>query len=110
MRLLQSGQRGALSLTKDLIDSIPPYAILLHTWSVNDDDEMTFDDLPNKRGENKAGRAKLHFCREQGEERRRPRIFLGGHMLHIVMSVLVKSPTKRGCICRRKWRAHIPSL
>ena len=26
------------------------------------------------------------------------------YMLHIVMSTLVNSPTKRRCICRRKWR------
>jgi len=38
-------------------------------------------------------------------------VFLGGYMLHIVMSALVNSPIKRRCICRRKWRrAHIPSL
>jgi hypothetical protein len=37
MRLLKFDNRGELSLTKDLIESIPSYAILSHTWG--DDEE-----------------------------------------------------------------------
>ena len=64
MRLLTTGKRGKLSLTNDLIDNVPPYAILSHTW-VADDDEVTFDDVKHRRGKSKAGYAKLQFCQER---------------------------------------------
>ena len=64
MRLLQSDSRGNLSLTTDLIDDFPRYAILSHTWGA-DGDEVTFDDLQNGAGRDKTGYAKLQFCREQ---------------------------------------------
>ena len=32
MRLLQVDENDELSLTDDLVDNIPPYAILSHTW------------------------------------------------------------------------------
>ena len=44
MRLLKIGSRRELSLTKDIVDNIPLYAILSHTWGA-DHDEVTFDDL-----------------------------------------------------------------
>ena len=64
MRLLKIGSRGELSLTKDIVDNIPPYAILSHTWGA-DHDEVTFDDLENGLGKSKAGYAKLQFCGKQ---------------------------------------------
>jgi Heterokaryon incompatibility protein (HET) len=75
MRLLKRGPQDEISLTKDLVDGIPPYVILSHTWSANDDDEVTFDDLQNKRDDNKAGWAKLHFCGEQTKEDGGPEYF-----------------------------------
>ncbi len=64
MRLLHIGERGELSLTDDLLDNVPPYTILSHTWGA-DYDEVTFDDMKHGHGKNKAGYAKLHFCQER---------------------------------------------
>jgi hypothetical protein len=67
MRLLKFGSRDGLSLTKNLIEDIPSYAILSHTWGA-DDDEVTFDDLKNGSGNSKAGYAKIQFCGEQARK------------------------------------------
>jgi Heterokaryon incompatibility protein (HET) len=64
MRLLKWGSRGELSLTKDFVDDVPPYAILSHTWGA-DKDEVTLNDLgdlANGSGKSKAGYIKLQFC------------------------------------------------
>ena len=37
MRLLKLGSRGEVSLTKDFINDTPRYAILSHTWGVDED-------------------------------------------------------------------------
>ena len=67
MRLLKCDPGGDFSLTKDLIDVIPAYAILSHTWGA-DEDEVNFDDLEKRRAENKIkGYTKLQFCREQAK-------------------------------------------
>jgi hypothetical protein len=67
MRLLQLSQHGELSLTKDLVLKIPPYAILSHTWG-DDDDEVTFDDLEKGLYKNKVGHTKLQFCGNQARK------------------------------------------
>jgi hypothetical protein len=67
MRLLQLSQRGQLSLTKNLVSNIPPYAILSHTWG-DDDDEVTFDDLEKGLGKSKFGYTKLQFCGNQASK------------------------------------------
>jgi hypothetical protein len=67
MRLLKLSSPGKLSLTKDLHDDIPPYAILSHTWGV-DEHEVTFSDLENGSCKSKAGYAKLRFCGEQARK------------------------------------------
>jgi hypothetical protein len=67
MRLLKLDSAGKLSLTKDLLDDIPPYAILSHTWGA-DEDEVTFSDLENRSYQSKAGHAKLRFCGEQASK------------------------------------------
>jgi hypothetical protein len=64
MRLLERKNNGEFSLTKDLIDNVPPYAILSHTWGA-DVEEVTFKDLMDHTGKNKAGYAKIRFCGEQ---------------------------------------------
>jgi Heterokaryon incompatibility protein (HET) len=64
MRLLELRSNGSFSLTKHLIDNIPLYAILSHTWG-SDEEEVTFEDLINQSGENKAGYTKLQFCGRQ---------------------------------------------
>src|ERR1700761_2033111 len=66
MRLLEitSIEKGEIKLTKDLINSIPPYAILSHTWG-DEDDEVTFEDLAAGTGLDKAGYNKIRFCVKQ---------------------------------------------
>jgi Heterokaryon incompatibility protein (HET) len=67
MRLLEVDSHGELSLTKNFIEDIPPYAILSHTWGA-DEDEVTLSDLENGSGKGKAGYVKIQFCREQAEK------------------------------------------
>ena len=67
MRLLQLKSGSELSLTEDLIDNIPPYAILSHAWGT-DRDELTFDDLYNGLGKNKSGYAKINLCAQQAKK------------------------------------------
>ncbi|KAF2183856.1 heterokaryon incompatibility [Zopfia rhizophila CBS 207.26] len=64
MRLLELKNHGEFSLTKDLIDNVPSYAILSHTWG-EDDEEVTFKDLVEGSGKSKAGYRKIQFCGEQ---------------------------------------------
>ncbi|KAF2192389.1 HET-domain-containing protein [Zopfia rhizophila CBS 207.26] len=64
MRLLELRSHGELSLTKDLIINIPPYAILSHTWG-EDDEEVTFKDFAEGSGKSKAGYRKIQFCGKQ---------------------------------------------
>jgi hypothetical protein len=64
MRLLQLKPDGELSLTRDLINDFPPYAILSHTWGP-DTDEVTLGDLLDKTGKRKIGYDKIRFCGEQ---------------------------------------------
>ena len=69
MRLLQRSDTGEFSLTKNFgcDEAIPPYAILSHTWGA-DTEEVTFDDLTNGTGKNKAGYEKIQFCGEQARQ------------------------------------------
>src|SRR5262245_4339449 len=65
MRLLEYGHDGEFSLTKDLVgDNIPQYAILSHTWGP-DTEEVTFKDLVDGTGKDKAGYDKIRFCAGQ---------------------------------------------
>ena len=64
MRLLKITSHCEFSLTKDLINNIPPYAILSHTWG-DDDQEVTFKDLTEGSGKTKVGYRKIQFCGEQ---------------------------------------------
>ncbi len=66
MRLLEHNGHGEFSLTRDLIEDIPPYAILSHTWG-EDDEEATFQDLTGEIGKSKTGYKKIQFCAEQGD-------------------------------------------
>ena len=67
MRLLLRSNAGEFSLTKEFLgdDIIPPYAILSHTWS--EGEEVTFKDLIEGTGKNKAGYKKIQFCGQQAE-------------------------------------------
>ena len=69
MRLLKLEDRGEVSLTEDLLKSIPPYGILSHTWG-EDHDEVTYDDLYSGHGKSKPGYEKIQFCWQQAKKDR----------------------------------------
>ena len=60
MRLLSWRTDDDFELTTFDDESLPPYAILSHTWA--DSQEVTFADLEAGIGKEKAGYAKLRFC------------------------------------------------
>jgi hypothetical protein len=64
MRLLRVDENGEFRLTVDLIDDIPRYAILSHTWG-EVHEEVDFKDLTLGPRKTKAGYKKLRFCAEQ---------------------------------------------
>ena len=64
MRLLEIKTPSEFSLTEDLINNIPPYVILSHTWG-EDKEEVTFNDLVTGAGKSKTGYRKIQFCAEQ---------------------------------------------
>jgi hypothetical protein len=67
MRLLQCDD-GKVSLTKDFVGAhIPAYAILSHTWGL-DSEEVTYQDLVNGSGKDKAGYKKIWFCANQAQQ------------------------------------------
>ncbi|KAF1996946.1 heterokaryon incompatibility [Amniculicola lignicola CBS 123094] len=67
MRLLLRSSTGEFSLTKEFVgdDVIPLYAILSHTWK--EGEEVTFQDLKEGTGQDKAGYNKIRFCGQQAE-------------------------------------------
>ena len=67
MRLLLHSNTGEFSLTTDLVgdDTIPPYAILSHTWK--EGEEATFKDLMDGTGKSKTGYDKIRFCGQQAK-------------------------------------------
>jgi len=62
MRLLHFDSSERLFLTDFSQKTIPPYAILSHTWG---DAEFLFEDLVNDAGKSKAGYEKILFCGKQ---------------------------------------------
>ena len=62
MRLLYFDSFRRLTSADFSQKTIPPYAILSHTWG---DNEFLFEDLVNGTGESKAGYKKIIFCGEQ---------------------------------------------
>jgi hypothetical protein len=63
MRLLQVDENGDFILIDDLIDSIPPYAILSHTWGEYHQ-EVSFKDLTIGPRRAISGYKNLRFCSE----------------------------------------------
>ncbi|EDN93109.1 hypothetical protein SS1G_08974 [Sclerotinia sclerotiorum 1980 UF-70] len=65
MRLLECDNADGYRLTKVLLDnSIPPYAILSHTWG-SDEQEVNFEDINSGNGKAKTGYEKIQFCGKQ---------------------------------------------
>lgn len=76
MRLIQITRHRfggrSLSRTAELAeDRIPQYAILSHTWAIDNNEEVQFSDLSStdaiKRAKSKPGFRKLKFCMRQAE-------------------------------------------
>lgn len=67
MRLLRLDQVDRLGLHEFIGKSIPPYAILSHTWGP-DNEEISFKDLTEGTGKDKAGLKKILFCADQAAE------------------------------------------
>ena len=67
MRLLEFSSHGELRITPNIVEDIPPYAILSHTWGA-DDDEVTFNDLQNGSAKTKAGYTKIDICGQQAKK------------------------------------------
>jgi hypothetical protein len=63
MRLLKRLPGDTFELTSFDDDDPPPYAILSHTWT--EDQEVTYQELEAGRGRDKAGFDKIRFCGEQ---------------------------------------------
>lgn len=66
MRLLRLHDNDQLTLSDNLIHDLPPYEILSHTWGP-DGEEVTFQDLTEKRGTQKPGYQKILFCGRQAK-------------------------------------------
>jgi hypothetical protein len=63
MRLVEHLPDGTFRLTEKFINGTnPQYAILSHTW---EDEEVTYEDMVEGSGRNKAGYEKIKFCAEQ---------------------------------------------
>ncbi|KAI0154225.1 heterokaryon incompatibility [Xylariaceae sp. FL1272] len=65
MRLLVCQADGTFRLTDDLLDPIPPYAILSHTWSRNEKDEVTYNDMCDGSVSKKSVYRKILLCGKQ---------------------------------------------
>lgn len=66
MRLLRWKNEDQFSLTRHLFENdVPPYAIFSHRW---DDEEVTFTDVQQGRGQSKAGYAKIRFCGQRAQQ------------------------------------------
>jgi hypothetical protein len=66
-RLLHHDEDGILrfsEFTKN-VDSVPPYAILSHTWDLDNSKEVTFEDIKNHRANLKPGYHKIEFCQQR---------------------------------------------
>jgi hypothetical protein len=67
MWLLSRPDYGGYRLTEFHDDSVPPYAILSHTWLQHDSAEPTFRDLKEGLGQEKLSYKKIEFCGEQAK-------------------------------------------
>ncbi|KAH3950978.1 hypothetical protein HBI56_087340 [Parastagonospora nodorum] len=67
MHLLEIHDDNTLSLARFSGNRIPPYAILSHTWGM-ENEEVTFQDIMCGSGSTKAGYAKILFCRDQAKQ------------------------------------------
>ncbi|KAI0505320.1 heterokaryon incompatibility protein-domain-containing protein [Xylaria bambusicola] len=67
MRLLRCDITDKLRPVEFFNRTLPPYAILSHTWEA-DDEEVTFRDILDDTGQNKSGYKKIRFCAKQAKK------------------------------------------
>jgi hypothetical protein len=67
MRLLDSNEDNGFGVKSFLEENAPPYAILSHTWSSEEHDEVKLQDIKDGTGTKKTGFQKLLFCRNQAK-------------------------------------------
>jgi hypothetical protein len=67
MRLLHLQENGECTLVRYTRKTVPPYAILSHTWG-EEGEEVTFQDIEKGAGKGKPGYAKIRFCAEQARK------------------------------------------
>jgi hypothetical protein len=60
MRLLKRSSNGDIELISFIDNNLPPYAILSHTWTV--EQEVMYHELVEGTGKNKTGYTKILFC------------------------------------------------
>ncbi|KAH8726137.1 hypothetical protein GQ44DRAFT_739261 [Phaeosphaeriaceae sp. PMI808] len=104
MRLLLRSDSGELSLTKDFIsdDTIPPYAILSHTWE--DGEEVTFRDLIDGTGKNKASYNKIHSAELQEAINSMFRWYQNSQRCYEYLSNILYSTSNRDDECLPRWK------
>jgi hypothetical protein len=68
MRLLRLEDDRDLSFVEFLGETIPPYAILSHTWLEDNDAEVFYEDVLLKNYKYKPGYQKILSCGKQAHE------------------------------------------
>jgi hypothetical protein len=68
MYLLHPGDDGELSLVEFEGSSIPPYAILSHTWMPYADKQVTFREILDCTWKHKESGRKIHFCLDRAKK------------------------------------------
>lgn len=66
-QLLFRDKKGNFALREFDNDDLPTYAILFHTWILDNSQEVTFDDHGTSTGEGKAAYRKLLFTEEKAK-------------------------------------------
>jgi len=103
MRLLEYENNGEFSLTTDFGDETPQYAMLSHTWEV---EEVAFKDLVDGTGKGKAGYHKVRFC-GTGKTRQLA-ILLGGYLLYLPILASFPKPSSLPISLRTATRRLAP--
>lgn len=65
MRLLERNVNGRLNLQEYSGSGVPAYAILSHTWAIDNSQEVTLHDIEGGTAHTKAGYKKIEFCAEK---------------------------------------------
>jgi Heterokaryon incompatibility protein (HET) len=68
MRLLVPKPNGGFTFRDCTGNNVPAYAILSHTWAINNVEEVSFQDIEAGVGQSKAGYKKIQFCAKQAAE------------------------------------------